>query len=92
MIEITNKRSSFQVKNEIEKLTLSGECTVDEQKMITSFNGSFTLEGNYVGSFYYNEITNGNINKNLNDIHNDIAETACQFLDQTITEIKEELK
>lgn len=91
MIEITNKRSSFQVKNETEKLTLSGECTINEQKMITSFNGSFTLEGNYVGSFYYNEIINGNINKNLNDIHNDIAEDACKLIDATVKEIKENI-
>lgn len=91
MVEITNKRSSFQVKNETEKLSLNGECTVDEQQMITSFNGSFTMEGNYAGSFYYNEIINGNINKNLNDVHHEIAEDACQLIDATVKEIKENI-
>ena len=92
MVEITNKRTSYDVKNVSETLTLSGNCQISEG-IINSFNGTFSnTEGTYVGSFYFTEIASNKITKNLSDINAAIVETASQFLDQTITEIKEELK
>ena len=92
MVEITNKRTSYDVKNVSETLTLSGNCQISEG-IINSFNGTFNnTDGNYVGSFYFTENASNKITKNLSDIDAAIVETASQFLDQTITEIKEELK
>ena len=92
MVEITNKRTSYDVKNVSETLTLSGNCQISEG-IINSFNGTFNYtDGTYIGSFYFTETTSTRITKNLSDIDAAIVETACQFLDQTITEIKEELK
>lgn len=92
MVEITNKRTSYDVNNVSETLTLSGNFQISEG-IINSFNGTFNdAEGNYIGSFYFAENASNKITKNLSDIDATIAETACQFIDQTITEIKEELK
>ena len=92
MVEITNKRTSYDVKNVSETLTLRGNCQISEG-IINSFNGSFSnTDNNYIGSFYFTENASNKITKNLSDINTAIVETASQFLDQTITEIKEELK
>lgn len=92
MVEITNKRTSYDVKNVSETLTLNGNFQISEG-IINNFNGTFNnTDGNYVGSFYFMENASNKITKNLMDIDAAIVETACQFIDQTITEIKEELK
>ena len=92
MVEITNKRTSYDVENVSETLTLKGNCQISEG-IINNFNGVFNnTDGNYVGSFYFTENASNKITKSLSDIDAAIVETASQFLDQTITEIKEELK
>lgn len=92
MVELTNKRTSYDVQNVSETLILKGTCQISEG-IINSFNGTFNYtDGTYIGSFYFTENTYNRITKNLSDIDAVIAEKAWQFIDQTITEIKEKLK
>lgn len=91
MLEITNKRSTFSIKNEVENIALNGECTVNDNKMITNFSGSFNKDNMYIGGFYYSENENGKINKNLNDITAEDSEDACKLIDITVKEIKENI-
>lgn len=91
MVEITNKRSTFSINNTVENLTLTGECTINDDKMITNFSGSFNKDNMYTGSFYYSENENGKMNKNINDISVEDSKDACKLIDETVKEIKENI-
>ena len=90
MITLTNKQTNYAIENIGETLKITGTVAVAEDKRIISFNGNFnTLEGNYVGNFYYNENENGKSNRSINDTDTDKYEDADELLDNTIKELKQ---
>ena len=90
MITLTNKQTNYTIENVGETLKITGTVAVAEDKRIISFNGNFsTLEGNYVGNFYYNENENGKSNRSVNDTDTDKYEDADELLDNTIKELKQ---
>lgn len=89
MISLTNKQTNYAVENEGQTLKVTGQVSFTEDKRIISFNGSIlTLEGNYVGNFYYNEGENGKSNRSLSDTDTDKYQDADALLDSTIVELK----
>lgn len=92
MVQFSNTRTSHTVKNVSNTLSLQGDITIDANQRIVQFNGSISIEDNYVGNFYYNEQENGKYSKNFSD--SDLANSTQieNFLDATIEEIKTQLQ
>lgn len=92
MITLTNKQTNYSFENIGETLKVTGTVSFAENNRIATLNGSFqTLEGVYVGNFYYNENENGKSNKNVNDLDIDKYEAADELFDNTIKELKQQV-
>lgn len=91
MITLTGKQTSYTVTNESGQLKLFGQVTVKEEGRIANFNGNFEKgDLGYVGSFYYSESENGKSGKGVNDVDVTDCLALDNFLDNTITELKNE--
>lgn len=97
-MELTNKRQMYNVTNSSEKLTLSGEITIDNDNIITNFSGNFKInepselnEMNISGMFNYTN-RNDKVDKQFYSIPTSLL-TSCEvLLDTTILAIKLELE
>jgi hypothetical protein len=93
MITLTNKQTNYSVSKEGTILKLEGTTNFTETGLISSFNGTIsTLEGAYVGNFYYSESTNGKANRSLNDVDLDKYKAADALIDEAIDELKEQVE
>lgn len=93
MVTLTQKQVIYQVGKEGETLKLSGSTQFTEDKRIVSFNGQiYTLEGAFVGNFYYAENESGKTNKSMSDIDTDKYEATDALLDEAISELKEQVE
>lgn len=88
MLELTNKRATYNVANSDGEIKLTGEVTISNVDTITSFSGQFTVEDTYSGSYYYSENEQGKASKSLSDLDVAVQSKASQLLDTTIAEIK----
>lgn len=90
---LKNKRMVYDVEHQNTSLKLTGNFTVDEIRLITSFNGQFmepdTMD--YVGSFNYNEDNQDKVNKSISGVYIDKQSEASEALDELIVLIKTEL-
>lgn len=92
MITLTNKQTNYSIENVGETLKVTGTVSFTEDNRIVSLNGTFqTLEGAYVGNFYYNENENGKSNRSVSDVDTDKYEDADKLLDGTIKELKQQI-
>lgn len=92
MITLTNKQTNYSFENIGETLKVTGTVSFTEDNRIATLNGSFqTLEGAYVGNFYYNENENGKSNRSVSDVDTDKYEAADKLLDNTIKELKQQI-
>lgn len=93
MITLTNKQTNYAIENVGETLKVTGTVSLAENGRIISFSGNFdTLDGNYLGNFYYNENESGKSNKSISDIDTDKYEDADELLDNTIKELKQTIE
>lgn len=87
MITVKNKNVTYDIENVIGDYKLVGTYNFNSNR-IMNFEGHFeNTDGSEIGSFYYNELDNGKINKNFNDMNIEIHETLCGILKQTVDEI-----
>ena len=93
MTTLINTSKNYSVTLETENFKLSGNASINvETANISSFNGSFTtIDGNYAGSFGYNENENGKANKNIYDIDKVNFVELDTLVDNAINELKQEL-
>lgn len=89
MITLTNKQDTYTVENVGNEFKLQGRVTIPADKRITSFSGSFFLEENYIGNFYYDETEGGKCSRNVNDVEIDKCSDLMNFLDESINELKQ---
>ena len=86
-MELTNKRVQYTVSNESENIKITGEVTVGDSN--NSFNGTVnTLNGDYSGNFYFNEIDANNVNLNFNNVPADKVGAIYSLIQSTMTEVK----
>lgn len=102
-MELTNKRQLFTVVNTATSVKLSGEITIIEGNLISNFNGNFSslsepvLEAPAIGmrlplgTFNYSESAT-TYNKNVNGVAKEQSDEVNKLLDDTITEIKNQLE
>ena len=92
MVTITNKETTYIIKNKNETIEVEGEATIRDNNLISSFNGNFIVEGNnYIGNFYYNENEDGTINNHINITDNTIYKDVYDFLKLTIEVLKQKV-
>jgi len=92
MVTLTNKQTNYYFENIGETLKVTGTVSFTEDGRIPTLNGNFqTLEGAYVGNFYYNESENGKSNRSISDVDIDKHEVADKLLDNTIKELKQQV-
>ena len=88
-MEITNRRFQFTVKNTVERYTLQGEVSKNEEGLITSFSGNVRDDNDvYVGDFYYNETEDTSINKSVNNVKPEFLKTVEGIIQETVNQIK----
>ena len=88
-MEITNRRFQFTVKNTVERYTLQGEVSKNEEGLITSFSGNVKDDNDaYVGDFYYNEREDTSINKSVNNVKPEFLKTVEGIIQETVNQIK----
>lgn len=90
-MQLSNKQTIYTCVNTQDDLSLNGTVHLNETNRVTQFNGNFTIDGEYAGDFYYSETTDGKINKSINNIPETHASVACDFVMDTVAEIKTEL-
>ena len=92
-MEITNRRFQFTVKNTVERYTLQGEVSKNEEGLITSFSGNVKDDNDaYVGDFYYNEREDTSINKSVNNVKPEFLKTVEGIIQETVNQIKNDNK
>jgi hypothetical protein len=93
MIALTNKQVSYSIASNSETFKLNGQVTVKEENaIIANFSGSFFKnEDEYCGNFYYSENNDGKASKSISDVSKDDFMFLDNFLDSSITELKETL-
>lgn len=91
-MELTNKRIQYTISNSNDTVKISGELTLGTDNLITSFSGNVTkVDGENVGDFYYNEISDTYCNKSVNNMVAEYADSACSLLTSTVASFKESL-
>lgn len=93
MIALTNKQVSYSIASNSGTFKLNGQVTVKEENaIIATFSGSFFKnEDEYCGNFYYSENNDGKASKSISDVSKDDFMILDNFLDNSITELKETL-
>lgn len=94
MVTLINTSKNYSVTRETENFKLSGNAVVlEETGNIQSFNGVFnTLQGEYSGSFGYNESEAGKANKNIYDVDKANFIELDTLLDAAIEELKGQIE
>lgn len=89
MIELSDKKEVYSIKNSGEKVKVSGRITVEGDNRVSEFSGQFSdLEGTWLGNFYYAESAEGKINQNVNEVGTDYIAAANELLLSTVSEFK----
>ena len=93
MLELSNKKEIYDVENQNESMKLSGQTTYTSDKRIidTNFN-VYDLQGQYYGNISYSEMLDDTVNLSLNNVPETMVEAVSDFINQTITSIKEKLE
>lgn len=87
---LENQRNQFTVINENSKVTLRGELSFNETEITINMNGSVNaLNGDYLGSFFFNFRTDQTIDKNFNSVKDASLADVEEIVNTTITEVRE---
>lgn len=86
---LSNQRTQYAVTNENNDASLRGELNFNETSKQLTINGSVsTLNGEQLGSFYYNLSTEKNVDQNFNTVKDEYFDIVETIIDATIAEIR----
>ena len=86
-MQITDKRTMFNFSHTTEAGVEATGNVEFTGELLTNMNASFNKDGNFMGSAYYSETTDGKINKSLNNIDKEFD--ACSVLEEVVSKAKE---
>jgi hypothetical protein len=87
---LENQRNQFTVTNENSKVTLRGELSFNETEVTINMSGSVNaLNGDYLGSFFFNFRTDHTIDKSFNSVKDASLADVEEMVNTTIAEVRE---
>lgn len=93
MLELSNKKEIYDVTNQDESMKLSGNVTYTSDKRITDANFNvYDLQDLYYGNISYTELLGDTVNLSLNNVPETMVDKVADFINKTITSIKEQLE
>lgn len=88
-MELFNKRTLFNVKNQDSNLKLDGEIQMSESGIVTSFHGTlYTLEDEYSGSFSLNEREGDIMDISINGYSISQGDKGYSLIEATVEAVK----